>query len=189
MRNIFLSAGHTNVKGLDRGASANGYIEGELTAELRDLISDELETLGLCAKLDKNANALTNTIQYFRNLISEKCIALDIHWNAASSTATGTEVFIPNNPSNLEIELAHKLAKTVSETLEIPLRGSYEGKLGVKTESQSARKSLGWMRLNGHNVLLEVCFITNKNEMLKYQEKKSILALKLAKVLYEYANK
>ena len=29
MRKIFIGAGHSNVKGKDRGAEGNGYIEGE----------------------------------------------------------------------------------------------------------------------------------------------------------------
>ena len=42
MRKIFISAGHSNKQGTDRGASGNGFIEGELTVELRDLIVSEL---------------------------------------------------------------------------------------------------------------------------------------------------
>jgi hypothetical protein len=85
------------------------------------------------------------------------------------------------------LELAGKLAKCMSDTLGIPLRGSTNGVLGVKTESLSARGQLGWMRLNGNNILLEVCFISNKSDMEKYQDNKSMLAFKIAKILYEYA--
>jgi len=184
-RKIWLSAGHSN--GTDKGASGNGYTEGALTIELRELIYNELETLGICAELDKNSNALKETIQFFKNLVSSNCILVDIHWNAAGPSATGTEVFIPNTYTKLELELAGKLAKCMSDTLGIPLRGSTNGVLGVKTESLSARGQLGWMRLNGNNILLEVCFISNKSDMEKYQDNKSMLAFKIAKILYEYS--
>jgi N-acetylmuramoyl-L-alanine amidase len=173
-RAIILSAGHSTVVGADRGASGNGFVEGNLTAELRELIYNELETLGICAELDKNSNALKETIQFFKNLVSSSCILVDIHWNAAGPSATGTEVFIPNTYTKLELELAGKLAKCMSDTLGIPLRGSTNGVLGVKTESLSARGQLGWMRLNGNNILLEVCFISNKSDMEKYQDNKSM---------------
>ena len=47
MRDSIVVAGHTNVKGLDQGASANGYTEGQLAVEFRDLLIKELE---LCIK-------------------------------------------------------------------------------------------------------------------------------------------
>jgi N-acetylmuramoyl-L-alanine amidase len=183
-RKIWLSSGHG---GNDTGAVGNGYIERDLAIELRELIYNELEVLGICAELDKNSNALKETIQFFKNLVSSSCILVDIHWNAAGPSATGTEVFIPNTYTKLELELAGKLAKCMSDTLGIPLRGSTNGVLGVKTESLSARGQLGWMRLNGNNILLEVCFISNKSDMEKYQDNKSMLAFKIAKILYEYA--
>ena len=37
MRTIFISAGHSD-GGIDKGASGNGYVEGVLTVEQRDLI-------------------------------------------------------------------------------------------------------------------------------------------------------
>ena len=83
--------------------------------------------------------------------------------------------------------MAGKLAKCMSDTLGIPLRGNIKDTLGVKTEAMSARGTLGWMRLNGQNILLEVCFISNKSDMEKYQANKSILAFKIAKILYDYA--
>jgi N-acetylmuramoyl-L-alanine amidase len=185
-RAIFLSAGHG---GNDSGAVGNGYTERDLAIELRQLIYTELCTLGITAELDKNSNALKETIQAFKNLVSPSCILIDIHWNAAGPTATGTETFIPENYTEFELELASKLSKCISDTLEIPLRGSVKGKLGVKTEAMSARKTLGFMRLTGQNILLEIAFISNKSDMEKYQANKRVLAFKLANILYTYANK
>ena len=46
MRSVFLSAGHSNRPGRDRGAAGNGYIEGELAVEFRNILKNELEILG-----------------------------------------------------------------------------------------------------------------------------------------------
>ena len=56
MRKIFISAGHSNKSGKDQGAQGNGYIEGQLAVELRNLLVSELKSLELI-KLIKNCQA------------------------------------------------------------------------------------------------------------------------------------
>ena len=179
MRTIFLSAGHG---GNDVGAVGNGYNEADLTIELRDLVLKYLKQLGAKVVIDDNKNALAQTITFFKNKVAKDSILLDIHWNAATPQATGTEVLIPATPTKFETDLATDLSKVIANTLNIKNRG-------VKTELQSARKSLGWMKLTGENVLIETCFISNKNDMDSYQKNKEELAKKIAIVLFEYANR
>jgi N-acetylmuramoyl-L-alanine amidase len=188
MRKIYISAGHSNVPGKDRGAMGNGYIEGELTVEFRNLIVTELKKLGITATIDQNDSILTQSINFFKNLTSNSDIVLDIHWNAASPQATGTETLIPADPTKFETKLAHSISSCISETLNIPMRGNYDDYKGVKTEANSHHGRLGWMRLSGENILMEVCFISNKNDMDSYQKEKENLAKKLAKILFDYAN-
>lgn len=183
MRKIFIGAGHSNKSGKDRGAAGNGYIEGELAVELRDLIVSKLKTLGITPIIDENTNVLSETITKFRNITSTNSIVLDIHWNAAVPKATGTEVLIPSSFTNFEKTLGEKLATIISETLGIVKRGNN----GVRTEAESHHGRLGWMRLNGENVLIEVCFISNESDMIKYQKNKDTLANNIAKILFEYA--
>lgn len=183
MRKIFIGAGHSNKVGKDRGAVGNGYIEGELAVELRDLIVSELKKMGIAPIIDENQNILSETITKFKNITSPNSIVLDIHWNAATPKATGTEVLIPKEFTTFEKTLAEKIALTISETLGIVKRGNN----GVKTEAESHHGRLGWMRLNGENILLEVCFISNESDMIKYQKSKKTLALNIAKILYEYS--
>ena len=179
MRTIFLSAGHG---GNDVGAVGNGYKEADLTIELRDLVLKYLNQLGAKVVIDDNKNALAQTITFFKNKVAKDSILLDIHWNSFNETSTGTEVLIPATPTKFETDLATDLSKVIATTLNIKNRG-------VKTELQSARKSLGWMRLTGENVLIETCFISNKNDMKSYQENKEELAKRIAIVLFEYANR
>jgi LysM repeat protein len=187
MRKIFLSAGHSNTPGRDRGAVGNGYIEGELTVELRNLLVKELKKLNITPIVDPDDSIFSQTINFFKNLVSPSCIVIDIHWNAASPAATGTETLIPANPSKFETELANEISKCISDTLGIPLRGNFNGKRGVKTEAQSHHGRLGWMRLNGENILMEVCFISNRNDMASYQMHKEKLAKELAYIIYKYS--
>lgn len=182
MRTIFISAGHSNVVGKDRGAFGNGYIEGVLTVELRDLIVKELKSLGGKVVVDSNDSILAQTMALFKNKTTKDCILLDIHWNAATPQATGTEVIIPTTPTNFEKELALKLSDIISKTLKIRNRG-------ILTEDRTPRKSLGWMRLIGENILIETCFISNKKDMDNYQQNKIILSKLIAKNLFEFANK
>jgi N-acetylmuramoyl-L-alanine amidase len=187
MRKIFISAGHSNASGRDRGASGNGFIEGELTVELRNLVTLELRKLGVSPTVDKDNSILSESINFFKNLTSNSCIVLDIHWNAATPKATGTETLIPLEHTDFELRLAAALSKVVAETMGIPLRGITKGHKGVKTEADSHHGRLGWMRLTGENVLMEICFISNPTEMITYQERKNIIAKEIANVLFDFA--
>jgi LysM repeat protein len=65
-----------------------------------------------------------------------------------------------------------------------PLRGNK----GVRTEIESHHGKLGWMRMNCNNLLLEVCFISNNEDMESYQKNKEVLAKRIAQFLYNCAN-
>jgi N-acetylmuramoyl-L-alanine amidase len=188
MRKIFISAGHSNKSGRDRGASGNGFIEGELAVDLRNLIVKELKKLGVNAIVDKDDSILSESLNFFKNLTTNTCIVLDIHWNAGPATATGAETLIPSQSTDFERRLAARLSQSVSTRLGIPMRGRHAGLSGVKSEADSHHGRLGWMRLTGENVLMEVCFISNANDMLSYQNNKLKLAEDIAKVLFEFAS-
>lgn len=182
MRNIYISAGHSNVLSRDRGATGNGFIEGELAVEQRDLIKKELVKLGITPIVDGNNTILSQSINFFKNLTSNDSIVLDLHYNAATPQATGVEVLIPSENTQFEKELAKEIADKISDMLGIKNRG-------VKTEAQPHHGRLGWMRLTGENILVETCFISNKNDMQSYQENKGVLAKEIALILYKRAQK
>lgn len=178
-RTLFISAGHG---GSDPGATGNGYVERELTIELRQLIVNELNKLGITPRIDDNRNALAQTLAWLRGKFKSKDILLDIHWNAShNTTARGAEIIVPDKASQFEILLSNSLLKVLTD---IGFRNR-----GVKPESETFRKRLGWMRPNAENVLIEVCFITNTSDMMLYVNSKNIIAKRLALVLREYINK
>lgn len=173
-RKIIISAGHG---GNDPGAVANGYTERDLAIEFRELLVKELLLLGVKPLIDDNKNALKQTLAWLTGKYSSKDILLDIHWNAASSKARGTEVIVPDNASIFE----NNFAKNI---LNVFVSNGFVNR-GVKPESQTARKRLGWMRPPAENILIEIGFITNLLDINLYQNLKYKLAKKLALVIYK----
>lgn len=182
---IGLSAGHSNQPGRDRGAAGNGYVEGILTVELREMVYSELKKLGITAIKDGNNTILQESINFFKTKINSEAIALEFHWNSSvKSEATGVETIVPANPEAKEILYAQQLSLIVRDTLNIPLRGNR----GMRTELETHHGKLGWMRMKCTNLLLEVCFISNAEDMESYQANKEILAKRIAQFLYNCAN-
>lgn len=179
MRKLFLIAGHG---GKDSGALGNGYNERDLAIELRRLIDLELRRIGVVATLDPDENYTGQTMRWLRGKFGSKDVLLDLHWNAADSAkATGSEVIVPNVASDYEKAFAAALLKVLTD---IGFR-----ERGVKPESETARGKLIIMSQNAENLLIEVCFITNTQDMVLYQNSKNIIAKRLAYVIKEYLNK
>lgn len=178
---IFILAGHTP-KGIhpDPGAVANGFREADLTLELRDKIADKLRGKGCKVYEDDDSLRLAEVLADVKS--TEKDIVCDIHFNAGPETATGIEVLIPARSTEDERDLARKLCSILSSIMKIRNRG-------VKSESDGQHKSLGVMRESGINVLIEMCFITNKTDMLAYKTNIEKVADEIMYLLIEYDNK
>jgi N-acetylmuramoyl-L-alanine amidase len=183
MKKLFLSAGHSNKIGRDRGAVGNGLIEGEVTAEFRQLLSIELQKLGIKPFSDGDNTILQDTLNFARKLIDKNTLSIEFHTNSFSNnTATGCEVLVSNTNSIEEFDLADKISKQIASTLRIVNRG-------VKKESQSKRGRLGWFTLSGQRILIELFFISNPADCENYQFYKFELAKILALVIREHLKK
>ena len=178
MRNVFVFAGHG---GSDAGASYKQYVERDLTIEFRDLVIRELLKYGITAKTDSNSNALVQTLDWLKGKFSSKDILVDIHWNAGIPSASGSEIFIPDSASPFERHFSNSLLRVFTEFGFKPR--------GVKPEALSNRRKLGFMRPNAENILIEVCFITNDNDMKLYQVNKQALAKRVAKELSDFSKR
>ena len=176
-RKLFISAGHG---GVDGGAAHGGYTERDLAISFRNALVKELSILGVSAQVDPDSNALVKTLAYIKGKFGAKDILVDIHFNAGGGT--GTEVIIPNVSSPFEKQLAQRIADVINVVTGLKKRGG-----GVKTEIDTARKSLGWMRPNSENILLEICFIDSKLDMAVYIANEFKLAKEIAKVLYDFS--
>ena len=182
-RNVFLSAGHSNVHGQDMGAEGiNGILEGDLTVELRNSVVKELKLLGQYVSTDPDNYVTKNTVAIINALLESKDIAIDIHFNAGPEIARGTEVLTPFKSTQVERDLAKILSENIAAVLSTRNRG-------VKTEADSARKHLMFMTPNCENILIEVCFITNKLDVLIYLTKKDVVGKVIAKCIYDFLTK
>lgn len=177
MRTVVVTAGHSNKQG--GAVSPDGYYREEaLAAEMRNLIVIRLRAKGITVLTDGVGAVnlpLTEAIRIARNHVGPE---LEIHLNAGPvDKATGVEAY--SLPS--QARLAQDLAQAVARVLGLPLRGeegwqhpqsSQHGKLGI---------------CNAGAVLLELCFISNKNDLLQLLKHFEKVADALASVLDYWA--
>lgn len=177
----FISAGH-NPKGIkpDPGAVANGMHEANLAVEFRNLVIDELLKLNVKVISDKDDERLGDYLKRIQT--GSGSVVLEFHFDAAaSSTATGTTSLYGSDADRLDIAFAKELVETTAAVLGIKNRGAL-------SEKDSHRGSLGLMREQGIVSLLELCFISNPQDIEKYQANKNELAFKIAQIVARYEN-
>jgi N-acetylmuramoyl-L-alanine amidase len=187
---VFISAGHSNVAGKDRGAASSDgkYIEGVIVAKYREKLVKKLRSIGVVVTVDDNDSILSHTLAFFRNKTTKNSIVIDIHTNASGNIkATGTENLVPNDATETELLLAKELVDAQSEILGIQLRGNFKGFKGVRSESESHHGRLGWMRLTGENILLELFFISNPNDVSSFITNEDKLVERQANIIKNWA--
>lgn len=175
----FISAGH-NPKGIkvDPGAVANGLREADLTVDFRNTVVPITRGLGVQVITDRDDERLGNYLRRIQT--GNGSVVIEFHFDAAaSSAATGATALIGNDADRLDRMFATELVNATATTLGIKNRG-------IKTESESHRGRLGLMRENGIVALLEICFITNENDVKAYQNHKMELATKVAQIIKKY---
>lgn len=181
---IIISSGHTNVRGKDMGASSGLYIEGSLTVEDKNILVSKIkdaanregiDNIEQYLLVDRDDTPLADTMSFLRGRTKPTDVLIDIHYNSAATQASGTEVIVPENPTPEEIEIADRISDLIGNTLGTKERGVAGRADGVKDESDTARGRLGWMRLTGINILIEVEFLSNPQAMKVRDEKKYIM--------------
>ncbi len=182
MKKLYLIAGHNNT---DPGASGNfdtvgKVVEASLTKELRDLIASAftLHNNNTVVK-DDDKHTLAQVLNTINTTVHKDDIVIDIHFNAFNTKARGTEAFIPTVNSTVEKELAKDIVEAIAKLLNTPNRG-------VKTERESNRGRLGFLHGLGNRILLEICFIDNKEDIESYLKNKFLLAKEIAKAIEKY---
>lgn len=176
---IFLSAGH-NPKGIiqDPGAIGNGYHEADLAIEFRNLVAECLKARGVKFTTDNDDERLGAYLKRIKT--GNASVVVEYHFDAASSPlATGTTSLVGNDADRLDKAFALELANSTSKVLGIKNRG-------VITEADSHRGSLGLMRESGTVALVELAFISNKNDLNAYFIGKELLAKVHAEIIERY---
>jgi len=171
----FISAGH-HLK--DPGAIGNGKKESDLTREFRDMVVPILKCNGVKVITDKDSETLGQYLSRIKT--GTGSVVLEFHFDAAiHNGATGTTCLIGNDADRLDKAFAKELVDATSEILGIRNRG-------VKSESESGRGRLGLMRESGTVALLEICFITNEDDLKAYDTNKVSLACRIAEIVKKY---
>jgi len=171
----FPSAGHHSK---DAGATYNGRQENKETMVFRNLLTTELRFLGV--KFITDDDNETNREYQARINPGKGSVILDIHFNAGGPAASGTECFIANDASAHSQEMAKEICNTASSVMGIKNRG-------VKTEGQSQHNKIGILHQGaGTSVLWEICFISNQDDMAKYDQNRGKLAKEIAKICKKY---
>lgn len=161
---VFSVAGHHLG---DPGASSPDgvYVERDMTIKARDAFvyflgvrHPELEVI-----IDDDNDSLSQVIAKIRSVIGPNDLIIDFHYNSATPSASGVESVVNDNAGDFSLEVAAVLSKTISDIYGIPNRG-------VKRERDTPRKSLGITKLKGSAVVLEIAFLSNKEDVLKDQK-------------------
>lgn len=175
----FISAGH-NPKGIkvDPGAVANGLHEADLTVEFRNLVVYELLKKNVTVITDNDNERLGEYLTRIKT--GSGSVVLEFHFDAAESPkATGTTSLFGKDADRLDKAFAKEIVDTTSIVLKIKNRGAL-------SEADSHRGSLGLMREQGIVALLEICFISNPDDIKAYNENKKELAVKVADIVKRY---
>lgn len=158
--NILIIAGHGDG---DCGAVGNGYNEADLTREVAKLLKPKLEDYADVAIADTKKNWYKHIIKkgnYFNFKLYD--YVLEIHLNSSDKeSANGTEIYVTTSEKSYGVET--NIVKGISDI-------GFTNR-GVKKTNYS----LIWhIKKQGvSSALLEVCFISNENDMKLYQAKKN----------------
>lgn len=173
MKTVLISAGHSDS---DPGAVSGTYKEATLARLMRDRIYHCLQTMKIPVIRDGSENQNESLNQAIA-LCKQADIAVEIHFNAGPATAHGVEALA--KPQHKK--LCQDLCKAIHVTTGITLRGD----AGYKPDNSGQHHRLGFCEAGG--LILEVCFISSREDMAAYVPKKLIVADALSGVLARYA--
>ena len=168
MKKLFLIAGHS----LNDPGAVSTLTEAELTRELRGLIAGKLIKFNpeMIIVQDSDKDSLGKVLTQIAGAIEPGDLLIDIHFNAfPNPKATGAEVLVKNGASERQLKTAAGLSSVIASTLGLVNRGA-------KTEKDAARQRIGILHGDGDRYLLEICFISNPEDLKQYQKFKFILA-------------
>lgn len=188
---IFSSAGHCNARGHkneDSGAvGVNGRWEADEAVKFRNRVNQYIRANGYTVKQDSDTESLREYLQRIQP--GPASVVVEYHFDYADyPTATGCSALVADGAHVMNRLFAKELAETVHNILGIKLRDGGDGD-GILFESDSHRGRLGLMREAGTVALLEICFISNPNDMAQYDAHFEELAEAIAKVIIKYEDK
>lgn len=171
-----ITAGHSNT---DPGAVNGKVKEADLVVNFRNAVTHYLREAGLQVKTD-GTGTKNDPLSAAVKLIQGSSVAVEFHMNAATSKqANGIEtIALPKDK-----KLAQDLSKAVADALGSRLRGDN----GWIDQSKSARGRLAYVNAGG--LIVELGFISNEDELARFNARYWLAAKAVAKVLIDYESR
>lgn len=168
---MFISAGHHKA---DPGAQANGLKEADLTIRVRDEVVKMVRALGGEVITDKDDETLKEYLDRIKP--GNGSVVVEFHFDAGSPAASGSSAFYADDASENSKKFARAMSDVTATILGIPDRGAH-------SETESHRGRLGLVHKAGINCLVEVAFITSKEDMEKFNNNFTALCHAYASII------
>ncbi len=175
MAQVLLSAGHSNT---DPGVVRNGLREADIAREMRDLVRVRLAEYKILTDVDENLRDTNLPLTEAIKLARGKKIAIEFHVNSGGGTGVET-LYGDTWAGRKQIDLAISLSKEIARASGLKARIWHPKQPGAKPDTASARKILGFCRAGG--LIIELFFLDNKDDLLKYSAAKSAIAQAIAR--------
>lgn len=164
---MFISAGHSTA---DPGAVAFGRHEADIAEDFRNILSACLNDINVKHTVDASGTDNVPLRDAIKEVRRHK-ISIEFHCNAsANATATGVEILCAPKDN----ALAAKMCVAISDQLGIRNRG-------VKPANSGQHHRLGFVDAGG--MIVELFFLTNRDDLAAYDAKKWRAARALATIL------
>jgi len=174
MKKILISAGHSNS---DPGACNGTITEAGLVLDLRDRVINTIVTKQGVTGLYRDGKQGDNkTLKDAIAIAKSVDLAIEFHFNAGDVSANGTEVLA--KPAKKAI--AQDLASIIQTSLGTKLRGDK----GWKLDTSGQHPRLGFCEAGG--LIVELAFISNQQDLDKYEKGKAKLVVNLAEYFINY---
>lgn len=186
---IMLDPGHGAGSQYNRGFKQVGKLpycnEGSCNYNYCEYyLKPALERYGIEVKLTRK-NILDNPSLAKRgNMAKGYDLLISCHSNAANGRASGVEIWDSTNPKESIKELTDKICKNISETLDIPNRGT------KYRRQANGTNYYGILRYGQakHNFIIEHCFHDNQSDAEKYRRNLGKVADAVANAIGEHFN-
>lgn len=177
----YISAGHHKK---DPGAVANGLKEADLTVRVRDRVIEHIKMAEIleCKEWRTIKDDDNETLAEYLKRIQpgDSSVVCEFHFDAAANPdASGTSAFYADQPNWQSVPFAKAMVEVTAKILGIKNRGAH-------SETESHRGRLGLVHETGINCLVEVCFITNLEDIRKFNERFDELCMEYAKIIRYY---
>lgn len=172
MGKIFISAGHS--LGEPGASTVFGTTEAEEMMRTRDATVQALQGRGVAVVAVPDDLSLTATVAFINARAVAGDVAVEIHGNSATASARGTEAFFIAGNAPRQADATRLLQALVNKVPGLRNRGA-------KPDNQSQHPRLTFCRdIRVPSVLIELCFLSNTDDMLLLHNQRAQFAEGLA---------